>query len=104
MLAVIYLVNYVDMVNINPHQFKSSMFTIPTACELCSQYIWGISKPGLSCKVCGMNVHLKCQMKVDPDCSTNKEKRIKPKTTSMVSLPTSRISLLSNSTEISCKG
>ena len=93
------------MGNITPHQFKSSMFTIPTTCELCTQYIWGISKPGMTCKVCNMNVHLKCQMKVDPDCSTTKEKRIRSKTTSMISLPnSSRFSVLSNSTEISCKG
>jgi hypothetical protein len=91
------------MGNITPHQFKSSMFTIPTACELCSQYIWGISKPGMACKACGMNVHLKCQMKVDPDCSATKERRSRSKTTSMISLPNSRFSVLSNSTDISCK-
>lgn len=98
----IFLKLKLDMETITPHQFKSSMFTIPTTCELCSQYIWGISKPGMTCTVCGMNAHLKCEMKVAPECSAVKEKRLRNKTSSMISFSNSRLSVLSNSTEISC--
>jgi hypothetical protein len=47
-----------------PHSFKPTSFTIPTMCAVCETNIWGLSKQGMSCKSCGMNVHAKCELKV----------------------------------------
>ena len=46
----IYNINRKDIPDIMPHEFKSSLFTIPTSCDLCGQFIWGISRPGLCCR------------------------------------------------------
>ncbi|KAI8078836.1 uncharacterized protein BX664DRAFT_380965 [Halteromyces radiatus] len=51
------------------HDFKPSSFTIPTTCDYCKSTIWGLSKQGMTCKVCGFNCHAKCEMKVAPNCS-----------------------------------
>ncbi|KAI0032556.1 hypothetical protein K488DRAFT_49643 [Vararia minispora EC-137] len=53
----------------SPHQFKSSSFTIPTECAHCRTNIWGLSKQGKSCKLCGISVHAKCELKVAADCT-----------------------------------
>jgi hypothetical protein len=50
-----------------PHQFKASSFAKPAPCAVCGQSIWGLGKPGLSCK-CGVNVHTKCQATVRQLC------------------------------------
>ncbi|KAJ3193492.1 hypothetical protein HK101_004737 [Irineochytrium annulatum] len=43
------------LVDISPddkfHEFKSTTFTIPTACDYCRQSVWGVTKPGLTCTV-----------------------------------------------------
>ncbi|KAJ3850213.1 hypothetical protein EV368DRAFT_75273 [Lentinula lateritia] len=58
-----------------PHNFKSSSFSIPTTCGYCKTSIWGLSKQGKTCKVCNFSVHAKCELKVSsglaldcPDC------------------------------------
>ncbi|PBK74943.1 hypothetical protein ARMSODRAFT_951005 [Armillaria solidipes] len=51
-----------------PHSFKSSSFSIPTTCGYCQTSIWGLSKQGKTCKVCGISVHSKCELKVPADC------------------------------------
>ncbi|CAO3597285.1 unnamed protein product [Absidia cylindrospora] len=51
------------------HDFRASSFTIPTTCDYCKSTIWGLSKQGMTCKVCGFNCHAKCEMKVAPNCS-----------------------------------
>lgn len=33
-----------------PHEFKNTSFTIPTSCDCCRQIIWGVNKPGYTCK------------------------------------------------------
>ncbi|KXS10459.1 hypothetical protein M427DRAFT_476751 [Gonapodya prolifera JEL478] len=50
------------------HKFKQSNFTLPTACDLCGQSIWGMGK-GRACSECGFNVHNRCELKVPPVCS-----------------------------------
>ncbi|KAK0188060.1 hypothetical protein F5146DRAFT_1207876 [Armillaria mellea] len=50
-----------------PHTFKSSSFSIPTTCGYCQTSIWGLSKQGKTCKVCGISVHSKCELKVPAD-------------------------------------
>ncbi|GLB45480.1 putative fes/CIP4, and EFC/F-BAR homology domain containing protein [Lyophyllum shimeji] len=51
-----------------PHSFKSSSFSIPTHCEYCKTSIWGLGKQGKTCKLCGISVHSKCELKVPADC------------------------------------
>jgi len=51
-----------------PHSFKSSSFSIPGQCEYCKTSIWGLSKQGKTCKLCGISVHSKCELKVPADC------------------------------------
>jgi len=52
-----------------PHSFKSSSFSIPTQCGYCKSSIWGLSKQGKTCKLCGLSVHSKCELKVPAECS-----------------------------------
>ncbi|KAJ3400561.1 hypothetical protein HDU80_006841 [Chytriomyces hyalinus] len=54
------------------HNFHNCSYAIPTSCNSCRQVIWGVGKPGLSCKECGVNVHVKCELKVPPTCSQSK--------------------------------
>ncbi|KAL0961378.1 hypothetical protein HGRIS_006332 [Hohenbuehelia grisea] len=51
-----------------PHSFKSSSFSIPTQCGYCKSSIWGLSKQGKTCKLCGLSVHNKCELKIPADC------------------------------------
>ncbi|KAF9453103.1 hypothetical protein P691DRAFT_801964 [Macrolepiota fuliginosa MF-IS2] len=52
----------------SPHAFKSSSFSIPTQCGYCESTIWGLSKQGKTCKLCGLSVHTKCELKVPANC------------------------------------
>ncbi|KAF8440834.1 hypothetical protein L210DRAFT_3447746 [Boletus edulis BED1] len=52
-----------------PHDFKSSSFSIPTACGYCKTSIWGLSKLGKTCRSCGFSVHAKCELKVPAECT-----------------------------------
>ncbi|KIY45574.1 hypothetical protein FISHEDRAFT_49111 [Fistulina hepatica ATCC 64428] len=58
-----------------PHSFKSTSFSIPTHCGYCKSSIWGLSKQGKSCQLCGLSVHSKCELKVPADCLGSKEAR-----------------------------
>ncbi|KAF9005437.1 hypothetical protein BDQ17DRAFT_1389780 [Cyathus striatus] len=55
------------------HAFKSSSFSIPTSCAYCKSSIWGLSKQGKTCKLCGISVHNKCELKVPADCQNSTE-------------------------------
>lgn len=46
------------------HEFKSASFTVPAKCKVCEGSIWGLAKPGKSCRNCGVVVHSKCENKV----------------------------------------
>ncbi|KAG7528984.1 hypothetical protein FFLO_05842 [Filobasidium floriforme] len=52
-----------------PHDFRNASFAIPTPCEYCKSSIWGITKPGSTCRKCGSNVHVKCANKVPAECT-----------------------------------
>ncbi|KAF5369126.1 hypothetical protein D9615_010422 [Tricholomella constricta] len=67
-----------------PHAFKSSSFSIPTQCGYCKTSIWGLSKQGKTCKLCGISVHSKCELKVPADCQ--QASAIKPPSTSRLSV------------------
>ncbi|KAL8279836.1 hypothetical protein RQP46_007686 [Phenoliferia psychrophenolica] len=49
------------------HDFKSSSFVTPATCIVCEGSVWG---KGLSCKVCGIAAHAKCELKVPAGCGT----------------------------------
>jgi hypothetical protein len=53
------------------HHFKATYFAIPTSCDYCQQTIWGLgsTNKGLSCRECGYNAHVKCEMKIPPLCT-----------------------------------
>lgn len=53
------------------HTLVKTTFTIPTTCDYCQEKIWGIASKAYTCKTCGYNCHVKCEMKVPPYCSTS---------------------------------
>ncbi|KAF9778598.1 hypothetical protein BJ322DRAFT_1091523 [Thelephora terrestris] len=55
-----------------PHDFKSASFSIPTACGYCQASIWGLSKLGKTCKLCGVSVHARCELKIPATCTGSK--------------------------------
>jgi len=58
-----------------PHSFKSASFSIPAQCGYCKSSIWGLSKQGKTCKLCGLSVHSKCELKVPADCQRSQGRR-----------------------------
>jgi hypothetical protein len=52
-----------------PHTFKSTSFVTPTTCCLCNSNIWGITKQGITCKVCSIGAHVKCAPKLPSNCA-----------------------------------
>eukprot|EP00834_Sanchytrium_tribonematis_P007261 NODE_633_length_5187_cov_0.383844.p1 type:complete len:622 gc:universal NODE_633_length_5187_cov_0.383844:4037-2172(-) len=58
----------------NNHVFKSNNFAIPTSCEYCKANIWG---KGMSCKLCQINCHPKCEVKMGLNCTKEKKKKNK---------------------------
>ncbi|KAJ3029947.1 hypothetical protein HDV00_009334 [Rhizophlyctis rosea] len=61
-----------------PHALRGTSFTIPTTCDYCYQTIWGVAKAGLTCKECGYNAHVKCELKIPPRCSGKKGVVVRP--------------------------
>ncbi|XP_023699259.1 protein kinase C theta type-like isoform X3 [Paramormyrops kingsleyae] len=56
-----------------PHRFKVYNYKSPTFCEHCGTLLWGLTRQGLKCEECCMNVHHKCQMKVANLCGVNQK-------------------------------
>ncbi|EWC46580.1 hypothetical protein DRE_04067 [Drechslerella stenobrocha 248] len=54
--------------NAHTHKFKATSFKLPTSCDLCKDRIWGLSSKGMTCKDCGFNCHVNCEMKVAANC------------------------------------
>ena len=48
------------------HSFQSMVINIPTACEICSSFMW-LMERGYVCQNCKLTCHKKCQCKVGPD-------------------------------------
>ncbi|QRW27522.1 cell division control protein [Rhizoctonia solani] len=53
-----------------PHEFKSTSFSIPAPCGYCKSNIWGLSKPGKTCKNCGISMPAECG--IAPELSSSK--------------------------------
>ncbi|PNJ70659.1 PRKCH isoform 3, partial [Pongo abelii] len=47
-----------------PHKFSIHNYKVPTFCDHCGSLLWGIMRQGLQCKICKMNVHIRCQANV----------------------------------------
>uniref|UniRef100_H3DIY4 Protein kinase C n=1 Tax=Tetraodon nigroviridis TaxID=99883 RepID=H3DIY4_TETNG len=54
-----------------PHKFNIHNYKSPTFCDHCGSLLWGIVKQGLHCKICKMNVHIRCKTNVAPNCGVN---------------------------------
>ncbi|XP_033991294.1 protein kinase C eta type isoform X1 [Trematomus bernacchii] len=54
-----------------PHMFSIHNYKSPTFCDHCGSLLWGIVKQGLHCKICKMNVHIRCRGNVAPNCGVN---------------------------------
>uniref|UniRef100_A0A3P9KKT9 Protein kinase C n=1 Tax=Oryzias latipes TaxID=8090 RepID=A0A3P9KKT9_ORYLA len=54
-----------------PHKFNHHNYKSPTFCDHCGSLLWGIVRQGLHCKICKMNVHIRCQGNVAPNCGVN---------------------------------
>uniref|UniRef100_A0A7N5P181 Protein kinase C n=1 Tax=Ailuropoda melanoleuca TaxID=9646 RepID=A0A7N5P181_AILME len=54
-----------------PHKFSTHNYKVPTFCDHCGSLLWGIMRQGLQCKICKMNVHIRCQANVAPNCGVN---------------------------------
>ncbi|XP_064420833.1 protein kinase C eta type [Latimeria chalumnae] len=51
-----------------PHKFSVHNYKVPTFCEHCGSLLWGLMRQGLQCKLCKMNVHIRCEGNVAPNC------------------------------------
>ncbi|XP_068435937.1 protein kinase C eta type isoform X2 [Clinocottus analis] len=54
-----------------PHMFNIHNYKTPTFCDHCGSLLWGIVRQGLHCKICKMNVHIRCKGNVAPNCGVN---------------------------------
>ncbi|XP_023214421.1 unconventional myosin-IXa-like [Centruroides sculpturatus] len=60
------------------HKFMAVVINIPTACEICSSFMWLMEK-GLVCQGCKLTCHKKCYTKVNvycKNCLSQHEKRV----------------------------
>ncbi|XP_060773666.1 protein kinase C, eta, b isoform X3 [Neoarius graeffei] len=54
-----------------PHRFHVHNYKVPTYCNHCGSLLYGLVKQGLQCKGCKMNVHIRCEQNVAPNCGVN---------------------------------
>jgi len=54
-----------------PHRFEVHNFLKFTWCDHCGSLLYGLTKQGLQCKVCQMNVHKRCKDNVANTCGIN---------------------------------
>ncbi|XP_030628019.1 protein kinase C, eta, b [Chanos chanos] len=54
-----------------PHRFSVHNYKVPTYCNHCGSLLYGVIKQGLQCKGCKMNIHIRCEKNVAPNCGVN---------------------------------
>ncbi|KAL1413415.1 Protein BZZ1 [Vanrija albida] len=57
------------------HDFKERQFPTPGHCDACGEKVWSPLKPELACRLCGIALHVKCALHVDPECTGLKSNR-----------------------------
>ncbi|XP_063079641.1 protein kinase C, eta, b isoform X2 [Engraulis encrasicolus] len=57
-----------------PHRFKKHNYKVPTYCNHCGSLLYGVVKQGMQCQGCKMNVHIRCQDNVAPNCGVDNAK------------------------------
>lgn len=64
-----------ELTEYNGHRFSTTQFSIPTFCEHCGSFIWGLDK-GFVCQECRFTCHKKCHAKSQNICrkGTSKSK------------------------------
>lgn len=64
-----------ELTEFNGHRFSTTQFSIPTFCEQCGGFIWGLDK-GFVCQECRFTCHKKCHTKSQNICrkGTNRSK------------------------------
>lgn len=50
------------------HHFSVTTFLVPSYCQQCSGFLWGIARQGVRCEVCGFIAHKGCSHLVGPTC------------------------------------
>ncbi|XP_078418388.1 protein kinase C eta type isoform X2 [Cetorhinus maximus] len=53
------------------HQFNIHNYKVPTFCDHCGSLLYGLLRQGKQCKVCKMNIHIRCENNVAPSCGVN---------------------------------
>ncbi|KAJ2491879.1 hypothetical protein IWW37_001957 [Coemansia sp. RSA 2050] len=51
------------------HDFCLTTFALPTYCEYCSGFLWGLTKQGVRCRKCHTTSHKKCAVKSTTACT-----------------------------------
>ncbi|KAJ2701925.1 hypothetical protein H4218_001169 [Coemansia sp. IMI 209128] len=51
------------------HDFCLTSFAVPTYCEYCSGFLWGLTKQGVRCRKCHTTSHKKCAVKATAACT-----------------------------------
>ncbi|XP_061649919.1 protein kinase C eta type [Phyllopteryx taeniolatus] len=54
-----------------PHQFNIHNYKSPAFCNHCGSLLWGFVRQGLHCKICKLNVHIRCEGNVAQNCGVN---------------------------------
>ncbi|XP_026147028.1 protein kinase C, eta, b [Carassius auratus] len=54
-----------------PHQFREHNYKVPTYCNHCGSLLYGLTKQGLHCSCCKMNIHKRCEQNVALNCGVN---------------------------------
>ncbi|KAJ2466259.1 hypothetical protein GGI02_004428, partial [Coemansia sp. RSA 2322] len=51
------------------HDFGLTTFSLPTYCEYCAGFLWGLTKQGVRCSKCHSTAHKKCAIKAATVCT-----------------------------------